>query len=452
MFQKILIANRGENAVRIERTCERMGIATVAIYDEADQSSRHVQICNEAYRVAPGANDKSYLNAEAIVDIAKKSKAEAIHPGVDLLAETPAFVRAVENAGLTFIGPKADTLEILANKAKARSLAVNSGIRIIKGTDGTITEVEQARNLAESIGYPLALKALYRGAGIGLRVIENGAQLEQAVRRDPSHIREGQTGFYLESYIEKPRHLEVQIIADKNGSCIALGERECSIQKDHRKLLEESPAPALTAMTRGDLKRQMICESAVAMAKEADFHGVGTVEFLVDAENRFYFLGFVPRLQLEHSVTELRTDLDLVELQIRIAAGEKLPVKALRAEPSGHAVEARIYARETSRDLRRRRGKIAELRWPAMTPGKLRIETCIAPESEITPSDNPLIAKIVTYGPTRNRAILALDRILAETVISPITTNISFLRSIIQNLSFQAGQFDTSFCDALAKS
>lgn len=449
MFRKILIANRGENAVRIARTCERMGIATVAVFNEADQSNRHVQVCNEAHCIGPKEDPLSYLNVEAIIEIAKKSQAEAIHPGVDLLAESPALARAVEESGLVFIGPNAVAMESFTDKLKARSVAVKSGIRIIKGSETPIGDLQQALNQAESIGYPLVLKAADRAAGIAIQVVSNDDQLQKAIDGVPTDIWRGKTRVYLESFVQKPRHIEVQIVADKKGNCIALGERECSIQTAYRKLIDESPAPALTGMTKGELKRQMIWELAILLAKEAQYLGVGTAEFVVDVENRFYFLGFVPRLQVEHSVTELCTDLDLVELQIRIAADERLPAKALCAEPSGHAIEARIYAEDASLDRRRPKRVINELRWPTVAPGKLRIETGHSSQTELNTFDNRLLAKVVTFGPSRNRAVLALDRILAESVIVPIPTNIDLLRAILNNQSFQAGQFDTSFCDSL---
>jgi 3-methylcrotonyl-CoA carboxylase alpha subunit len=449
MFRKILIANRGENAVRIARTCERMGIATVAVYNEADRNGRHVQVCNEAHCIGPIKDRLSYLNVEAIVEVAKKSGAEAIHPGIDLLAETPAFVRAVEDTGLVFIGPSGAAMEAFTDKLQARAVAVRSGIRIIKGAETPIEDLQQARDQAESIGYPLVLKAADRGAGIALQVVSNAEQLENAIDSVPAETSRGRTRMYLEAFIKKPRHIEVQIAADKKGNSIALGERECSIQREHRKLIDESPAPALTGMTMGDQKRQMIWELAILLAKEVDYRGVGTAEFMVDADNRFYFLGFTPRLQVEHSVTELCTDLDLVELQIRIAADEKLPVKALRAEPAGHAIEARICMEDSSQDRRRSKSRITDLRWPTVAPGKLRIETGYTPHTELSTFDSQLLAKVVTFGPSRNRAVLALDRILAETVIAPLRTNIDFLRAILQSQSFQAGQFDTSFCDSL---
>jgi 3-methylcrotonyl-CoA carboxylase alpha subunit len=449
MFEKILVANRGENAIRIARTCERMGIATVAIYNEADQNSLHVQICDEAHCIGSTDVDTSYRNADAIIEVAKKSGAQAIHPGIDLLSETPEFARAVEDAGLVFIGPSVKTIETFSDKLKAREVALKTGMRIIKGSDKPIEDVQEARQAAMQIGYPLAVKSATRGAGIALQVVIDDEQLEQAFRNRALEQPLRQHPVYLESYIEKPRHIEVQIAADKKGEYLALGERECSIQRRYQKLVEESPAPMLTNAARGETKRKMLSELAVLLAKEVDYYGVGTAEFIVDAENRFYFLGFAPRLQVEHLVTELCTDLDLVEIQIRVAANEKLPTKVQRSEPVGHAIEARIYAEDPAQNFQRTLGKISELRWPTVAPGRLRIETGFAPQSEIMPFDNPLLAKVVTYGPSRNRAVLVLDRILAEAVISPITTNIAFLRAILQDQSFQAGQFDATFCDSL---
>jgi acetyl/propionyl-CoA carboxylase alpha subunit len=452
MFEKILIANRGMNAVRIARTCERMGIATVAIYNEADQNSLHVRICDEAHCIGSSDVDTSYRNADAIIEVAKKSGAQAIHPGVDLLSESPEFAHAVEDAGLVFVGPSAKAIETFSNKLKAREVALKTGMRIIKATDGPIADFQEARQAAMEIGYPLAVKAATRGAGIALHVVKDDEQLEQVFGKKTLEPPLRQGPVYLESYIERPRHVEVQIAADKKGEYLALGECECSIQRRYKKIVEESPAPLLTTMARGDVKRKMLSELAILLAKETDYYGIGTAEFVVDAENRFYFLGFAPRLQVEHLVTELCTDLDLVEIQIRIAANERLPSKVQRSESLGHAIEARIYAEDPAQNFQRSLGKISELRWPTVAPGKLRIETGFAQQSEIMPFDNPLLAKVVTYGPSRNRAVLALDRILAEAVISPITTNIAFLRAILQDQSFQAGQFDATFCDSLVPS
>ncbi|HEX7476342.1 MAG TPA: biotin carboxylase N-terminal domain-containing protein [Polyangiales bacterium] len=447
MFEKILIANRGEIAVRVARTCERLGIATVAVCSDIEQDSLHAQTCDEVVCVGTARVQDSYLNQEAILEAAKKTGAQAIHPGYGLLSENPGFVRAVEAAGITFIGPSAESIELFGDKLRSRTLAVQTGVRVIPGCDEPLTDAAMAHAQAAALGYPVLVKAAAGGGGIGMQIVHEEEQLEKAMEtcRNRAKSAFGDDRIYLESYIDRPRHIEVQIIADRAGNQLALGERECSIQRRHQKVIEESPAPALVFGRGGDDKRLALFDAALRIAKEANYYSTGTAEFILDAEGRFYFLEWNPRLQVEHAVTEMCTGLDLVELQLRIAAGEPLPKEALRAEPRGHAMEARLYAEDPDKGFLPRPGEVTTLRWPPLAPGAFRVDSGVAPGSKVTPYYDPLVAKLVSFGATRHQALLTLDRVLAETEIEPLTTNVAFLREVLAHDSFRAGQYDTDF-------
>lgn len=452
MFSKILIANRGEVAARIARTCERMGVQTVAVYSDADAEGVHVQVCDEAVRIGPPPVRESYLSIDAILAAAKETQAEAVHPGYGLLSESPVFARAVREAGLTFIGPSADAMETFGDKLRSRELAVKAGVRVIPGSDGPV-EVETARQQAAQIGFPLLVKAAGGGGGIGMQIVEEEAALEKALERcaDRGRAAFGNDRVYLERLLHKPRHVEVQLLADAHGSCVSLGERECSIQRRHQKILEECPAPALGSWADSNPKRDALCDAAVRIAQEIGYENAGTCEFLFDDAGGFYFLEFNPRLQVEHAVTEMCTNLDIVELQLRIACGEHLPKEARHPALSGHSIEARIYAENPAKGFLPSPGEAKEIRWPTVAPGKLRVESGIAAGAKVTPYYDPMIAKIITYGSTRHEALLTLDRVLAETVISPLTTNLDFLRTVLANEAFRAGQYDTTSVEELVK-
>jgi acetyl/propionyl-CoA carboxylase alpha subunit len=447
MFQKVLIANRGAIAVRIARTCERLGIATVAVYSEVEADSLHRQTCDESVCVGPARVQDSYLNQQAIIDAAKQTGAEAIHPGYGLLSENPAFVRAVEAAGLCFIGPSADALEIFGDKVRAKALARQAGVRVIPGSDEALSDLAQAAFEAEQIGYPLLMKAAAGGGGIGMQVVNGPDELARAMQTcaDRAKAAFGDDRLYLERFIDRPRHVEVQVLGDRKGQLVALGERECSVQRRHQKVIEESPAPALSFARNSEERRSSLFDAALRIGREIGYYGAGTAEFIVDCEGRAYFMEWNPRLQVEHAVTEMCTGLDLVELQLRIAAGEDLPNEALRAEPRGHAIEARIYAEDPGKGFLPRPGEIKSLRWPTLAPGSLRIESGVVAGSQVSQYYDPMIAKVITFGATRHQAILTLDRVLAETEIEPLTTNLSFLRSVLAHESFRAGQYDTDF-------
>lgn len=451
MFEKILIANRGAIAIRIARTCERLGIATVAVCSDVEKDALHATTCDEVVCIGPARVQDSYLNQQAILEAAKQTGARAIHPGYGLLSENASFVREVEAAGLAFIGPHADAIELFGDKLRARQLARQAGVRVTPGTDEPVANSESALAAAESLGYPILVKAAAGGGGIGMQVAEDADELVKVLDVCANRARAafGDDRLYLEHFLERPRHVEVQVLGDKHGQIVALGERECSIQRRHQKVIEESPAPALIFSRYGEERRLALYDAAVRIAQEAGFYGAGTAEFILDSRGGFYFMEWNPRLQVEHALTEMCTGLDLVELQLRIALGEALPNEVLRAESRGHAVEARIYAEDAAKDFIPKPGEVKTLRWPTLAPGTVRIESGIAPGSKVTPHYDPMIAKVITFGTTRHQAILTLDRVLAETEIEPLVTNVGFLRRVLAHEAFRAGQYDTEFLPRL---
>lgn len=447
MFEKILIANRGAIAIRIARTCERLGIQTVAVCSEVEKDALHSITCDEVVCVGPARVQESYLNKQAIIEAAKKTGAQAIHPGYGLLSENASFVREVEAAGLAFIGPSADTIELFGDKVRARALARQAGVRVTPGTDEAITSAPLAIAAADGIGYPVLVKAAGGGGGIGIQIAYDPDELVKVLDVCGNRARAafGDDRLYLERFLERPRHVEVQVLGDKHGQLVALGERECSIQRRHQKVIEESPAPALLFSRDAEERRAGLFDAALRIAQEAGYYGAGTAEFILDSRGGFYFMEWNPRLQVEHALTEMCTGLDLVELQLRIAIGEALPNEVLRAEPRGHAVEARIYAEDPARDFIPKPGEVKTLRWPTLAPGTVRIESGIGPGSTVTPYYDPMVAKLITFGTTRHGAILTLDRVLAESEIEPLVTNMDFLRRVLAHESFRAGQYDTEF-------
>lgn len=449
MFSKVLIANRGEIAVRVARTCKRLGITTVAVYSDADAESLHVKECDEAVHIGASPVRDSYLNVEAILAAAKHTGAQAIHPGYGLLSEKGAFAQAVIDAGLVFIGPTPKAMDDLGDKLRARDLARRANVRVVPGSDGSVAGIEQARGEAERIGYPVLIKAAGGGGGIGMQIVRDEDEFEKALRSASGMGKQafGDERVYLERYVDRPRHVEIQFLADTHGNIVALGERECSIQRRHQKLIEESPSPLLVNMSHGESIREAMNEAAVRIATEAGYTNAGTCEFILDPNGVFYFLEVNARLQVEHPVTEMVTRLDLVELQLRIAAGEPLPESALYAEPRGHAIEARVCAENPAKNFLPSPGPVDELRWPRISQGKVRIETAVSQGYKVSHYYDSMIAKVVTYGTTRHEAVLLLDRMLAETHIAPLTTNISFLRKVLNHESFRAGQYDTTFIE-----
>ncbi len=450
MFQKVLIANRGEIVVRIARTCRRLGLHTIGVFSEADRDSPHTQACDEALCIGPAPVQESYLNAEKILEVARATGADAIHPGYGFLSESAAFAEVVVGAGFAFIGPRHEALRKLGNKVEARALARQAGVRVLPGSE-LLAAPEQATDEALRLGWPLMVKATAGGGGIGIQIAEDeqalAAALAQCAARAERAFADGSV--YLERYLDRPRHVEVQVLRDSAGKATALGERECSVQRRHQKLIEESPAPALLALKQGDAVREAICDAAVAVMDAADYVGAGTCEFLIDRHGKHYFIEANARLQVEHGITEACTDVDLVEWQLLLASGETLTESLLTLIPSGHAMEARICAENPKKNFMPSPGMIEQVRWPPGPSGKLRIDTAIQPGMEVSPYYDSLIAKVITFGATRHEALLLLDRALAESVIEPLTTNIDFLRRVMNDQAFRAGQYDVSFVESL---
>jgi len=462
MFDKVLVANRGEIARRVMRTCKRLGIRTVAVYSEADRDAPHVSDADESVLIGPPAAKDSYLNVEAILDAVKRTGARAVHPGYGFLSEKPAFARAVAGAGVVFIGPPPEVLEAFGDKMKARHVALAAGTAPVPGTDDPIpidTEegLAHARNEAARVGYPIVVKAVGGGGGIGMQVVTDPAQLDRALKScsDRGRASFADPRVYLERYVDQPRHIEVQVFCDAHGDGYALGERECSVQRRHQKIVEETPSPAVFFQgEEGEARRRALHESALRVVKHVGYVGAGTCEFIADASGNLYFLEVNARLQVEHPVTEMVTGLDLVELQLRVAAGEKLPDLS-KVQRKGHAVEVRVYAEDPSKGFIPKPGSIDELVWAGgagevQTP-KLRVESGVRAGNKVTPFYDPMIAKVVAWGETRDGALDELDGALAGTTIAPCTTNLSFLRRVLADDAFRAGRYDTKFAEALAK-
>jgi len=444
MFKKVLIANRGEIAVRVIRACRELGITSVAVYSDVDRASLHVRKADEAYHIGPAAAAESYLNIPKILDVARRSGAEAIHPGYGFLSENAKFAQACVDAGIKFIGPTAASMEMMGSKTRARQHMEKAGVPFVPGTSRALESYHEAEQVAARIGYPVMLKAAAGGGGKGMRLVGSPDELESALQAARSEAQRsfGDTEVYIEKYIVNPRHIEMQVLADEHGNCVWLGERECSIQRRHQKVLEESPSPLVDP----DMRRRM-GEIAVRVAKAANYTNAGTVEFLSDQEKNFHFLEMNTRLQVEHPVTELITGLDLVHLQIRIAAGEKLPFSQDQVQIRGHAMECRIYAEDPDNNYFPSPGKITLLLAPS-GPGIRRDSGMY--EGWTVPIDyDPLLAKLIGYGTDRKQTMGRLIRALNEYFVGGIKTNISLFRRILNDPDFQAGKLDTGYLDRL---
>jgi acetyl-CoA carboxylase biotin carboxylase subunit/3-methylcrotonyl-CoA carboxylase alpha subunit len=462
VLSKILIANRGEIACRVLRTCKRLGIATVAVYSDADAKAPHVAMADEAVRIGPPPVKDSYLDMDAVVAAAVKTGAQAIHPGYGLLSEKEAFATKVAAAGVVFIGPPPSVLDAFGDKIKARHAARAVGVSPPPGTDGPIDPADAAAvaREAERIGYPLLVKAAGGGGGIGMQVVDDPAKLARAVTACSDR---GKSAFadprvYLERYVRAPRHIEVQVLCDGKGGSVALGERECSVQRRHQKIVEETPSPAsFFAGDDGEARRRDLHASALRIVDSVGYVGAGTVEFVASSDGEIYFLEVNARLQVEHCVTEMVTGLDLVEQQIRVASGERLSDGVLHPTRRGHSIEVRVYAEDPAKKFVPQPGHLARLAWPAGADD-LRVETGVTEGLDVTPYYDPLLAKIVAWGSDRAAAIARLDRALAETVLemvgptgAPAATNLAFLRKVLAAPTFAEGRYDTSFAEALAK-
>ncbi len=451
MFKKILIANRGEIAARIARTCRRLGVATVGIHSEADAGALHTTAVDESRLVGPAAVKESYLNVAAVLDAARASGAEAVHPGYGLLSEKSHFARAVRDAGLVWIGPPPEALDRLGDKMRSRHTALEAGVAPVPGADAPVETVEAAREVTARIGYPALVKAVGGGGGIGMQIVKDDASLERAMKTCSDRAAQafGDARVYVERYVERPRHVEVQIFGDTRGTVVALGERECSLQRRHQKIVEESPAPAFQG-ERGPEHRKKILDAAVRIGRAAGYVGAGTCEFIWDqSREEFYFLETNCRIQVEHPVTEMVTGLDLVEWQLRVASGEPLGDAVVNARPTGHAVEARVYAEDPSKGFIPKPGDVDELAWPS--GDGVRVDAGIAAPGKVTPYYDPMVAKIVAHAPTRAEAIERLGAALAATRVAPLVTNLAFLRAVLVSPEFAAGQYDTSFAEVFAK-
>ena len=441
MFRKILIANRGEIAVRVIRACRDLNISPVAIFSEADRSSLHVRLADEAYCVGPPASAESYLKISAIIEVAQRSGAQAIHQGYGFLAENSECARAVGQAGLVFIGPPPAAMEVMGSKTSARRAAIDAGAPVVPGTTEALTGLEDAQQTAARIGYPVMLKAAAGGGGKGMRQVTSAADLESAFAAAQSEAASafGNADVYVEKIVEKPRHIEIQIFADQQGNYVHLGERECSIQRRHQKVIEECPSP----INDMDL-RQRMGEAAIKIARSVNYVGAGTVEFLYsDVTREFYFLEMNTRLQVEHPVTELVTGLDLVREQISVAAGARLSFTQRDVRWQGHAVECRVYAEDPENNFLPSPGQITFLRVPA-GPG-IRDDGGVAEGDEVSIYYDPMISKLAAWGRTRSEAIDRMRRALDEYAVDGIRTTLPFFREVIRDREFIAAKLDTGF-------
>jgi 3-methylcrotonyl-CoA carboxylase alpha subunit len=446
MFKKILIANRGEIACRVMRTAKRMGAACVAVYSDADAHAMHVAMADEAYRIGPPPVAESYLKIEALIEAAKRSGAEAVHPGYGFLSENPAFVEACEKAGLVFIGPPASAIRAMGLKDAAKRLMEKAGVPVVPGYHGEKQDAAFLAKEADRIGYPVLIKARAGGGGKGMRRVNDPNHFKSALE---GAQREAQSSFgdpavLVEKYVSKPRHIEVQVFADAHGNAVHLNERDCSLQRRHQKVIEEAPAPGMTVDMRAAMGK-----AAVDAALAVGYRGAGTVEFIVDASeglkaDRFYFMEMNTRLQVEHPVTEAITGLDLVEWQLRVAAGEPLPLKQSAICIDGHAFEARIYAEDAEKGFLPATGTLTHLHLPT---DLARVDTGVREGDVITPYYDPMIAKVIVHGPSRAVALNKLTRALQETRAMGSVTNIAFLETLSRNASFAAGDVDTGLIE-----
>jgi len=442
-IKKILVANRGEIAVRIMRGCRDAGIKSVGIYSDCDRTAYHVRMADEVYNVGPAPSIESYLNQKKIIEIIKKSGAEAIHPGYGFLAENAEFARLCENNNIIFIGPKSETIAQLGDKLVARKMALKADLPVVPGTEFDIKDKDKVLSKAKDIGFPVLIKAAAGGGGKGMRVVETEDNLtesiESATREAGSAFGDGRV--YLEKYLKRPRHIEIQILTDMHGNAIYLGERECSIQRRHQKVIEESPSCAVTP----ELRKKM-GEAAVNIALESGYVGAGTVEFLVDEQRSFYFLEVNTRLQVEHPVTEMVTGIDLVREQIKIAEGHKLSIKQEDIRPRGHAIECRVYAEDANQNFMPSTGIISEYREPS-GPG-VRVDSGVVTGSEIPMYYDPIISKMIVWGKDREEAIDRTERALDEYRISGVQSTIGFARAVMRSKVFNDGDYATDFIDA----
>ena len=441
-MNKILIANRGEIAVRIIRACKEMNIKTVAIYSEADKDSLHTRLADEAICIGPANSNKSYLNYKNIVEAAYITGSDSIHPGFGFLSENSQFAKICEDSNIKFIGPSYEVIKLMGNKSNAKEMMEKAGVPVVPGSKGSIKSINDAKKIAQDIGYPIMLKAAAGGGGKGIRIVNSEAELESSynIVKQEAMISFKDDEIYIEKFIQNPRHVEIQILADEHGNVIHLGERDCTVQRRNQKVIEETPSMAID-----EKLREKMGEAAVKAAKKVGYTSCGTIEFLVDKNKNFYFMEMNTRIQVEHGITEERTGIDIVKEQIRIAAGEKLKIKQKDVEFRGHVIECRINAENPEKNFRPCPGKITGLILPG--GNGIRVDTFVYEGYTIPPNYDSMIAKIIAHGKTRNEAISKMKRALEETVIDGVDTNIDFLFKIIRNSNFLRGKYDTSFIE-----
>ena len=441
MFQKVLIANRGEIAVRIIRACREMGIRTVAVFSEPDRDALHTQLADEAVCIGPAKASESYLNMQNIISAAVATQAQAIHPGFGFLAENSIFAGMCAECNIKFIGPSADVIDAMGNKSNARELMIKAGVPVIPGSDGVVENAEQAKEVAKRLGYPVMVKASAGGGGKGIRIVRDESELENAYESAKSETKAafGDDTMYMEKVIENARHIEIQILGDEFGNVVHLGERDCSLQRRNQKVLEEAPSPALSEETR-----RAMGEAAVKAAKAVGYQSAGTIEFLYDKDGNFYFMEMNTRIQVEHPVTEMITGIDIMKEQISIAEGNPLSFKQEDVVIKGHAIECRINAENPDKNFAPSPGKIDYLLVPGGGLG-VRIDSAVYAGCRILPYYDSMIAKVITYGNTRQEAIEKMRRCLYEFVIEGVDTNIDFQERILSNEKYLEGLFDTGF-------
>ena len=440
MVRKLLIANRGEIAVRIIRACREMGIASVAVYSEADKESLHVQLADEAVCIGPAPSSKSYLNMERIISAALVTGADAIHPGFGFLSENAAFAECCEKCGITFVGPPSSVIRSMGNKQEARNTMIKANVPVIPGTETSVYDGETGRKLAEEIGYPVMIKAALGGGGKGMRTAFSP---EEFLRSFQTAQKEAVASFgdgtmYIEHFVENPRHIEFQILADKEGNVVHLGERDCSVQRNHQKMIEESPSPAVPKALR-----EKMGEAAVKAAKAAHYENAGTIEFLLEKNGSFYFMEMNTRIQVEHPVTECVTGLDLIKEQIKIASGQRLSVTQEDIKIQGHAIECRLNAENPKMGFRPSPGKISELHLPGGQG--VRVDTDIYPGCTVSPYYDSMLAKLIVHGKDRQEAIAKMISALGEVWIEGIDTNVDYQFEILHHPDYQSGNFDIEF-------
>lgn len=440
MFSKILIANRGEIALRIIRACRELGIKTVAVYSTADKSALHAQFADEAVCIGPPATKDSYLNTKALVAACEITGAKAIHPGFGFLSENSGFVRLCDRCGIKWIGPGADAMDAMGDKANAKKTMIAAGVPVVPGSDGIVTDIEQAKKISAEIGYPVMVKASAGGGGRGIRLVENEDALEAAMTAAQQEAKQffGNDEIYIEKFIVNPRHVEIQLLADEHGNVIHLGERDCSCQRRNQKVLEESPSVIMTPELR-----ERMGEAAKRAAKACGYCNAGTVEFLVDKDRNFYFMEMNARIQVEHPVTEMVTGIDLIKEQIKIADGQPLSLTQDDVKLSGHVIECRVNAEDPQKGFRPCPGKIQSLHMPGGFG--VRIDTAVYQGYEIPPYYDSMIAKVIVKGNDRAEAIKKMKVALAEFIIEGITTNVDFQLNLLRDKDFENGDFDIGF-------